>query len=79
MTPKNIIPRVEKIDGKVMGYVQTGKSSLGLGGMTSKLTFTRLATSLGHSGDHLWPGRKGALLPMHMAGKNGTTFVFTII
>src|ERR1044072_4587020 len=36
---KKIIPRVEKIDSKVMGFVQTGKSSLGLGGMTSKLTY----------------------------------------
>ncbi|MBC8034930.1 MAG: glutamate 5-kinase, partial [Chitinophagaceae bacterium] len=43
----NIIPRVEKIDHTLMGYVRTDKSSLGLGGMTSKLTFTRLACSLG--------------------------------
>ena len=42
-----IMPQVEKVDGRVMGFVQKGKSSLGLGGMLSKLTFTRLATSLG--------------------------------
>jgi glutamate 5-kinase len=42
-----IIPVVEKIDARVLGYVRTDKSSLGLGGMVSKLTFTRLANSLG--------------------------------
>ncbi len=44
---RKIIPLVEKIDASVMGFVKTDKSSLGLGGMISKLTFTRLATSLG--------------------------------
>lgn len=44
---KNIIPVVEKVDARITGFVQEGKSSLGLGGMLSKLTFTRLATSLG--------------------------------
>jgi glutamate 5-kinase len=44
---QQIIPRVEKVDGKILGYVRTDKSSLGLGGMLSKLTFTRLANSLG--------------------------------
>lgn len=44
---KRIIPTVEKIDSRILGYVQTGKSDLGLGGMLSKLTFTRLAVSLG--------------------------------
>jgi glutamate 5-kinase len=43
----NVVRQVEKVDGRVMGLVQEGKSSLGLGGMLSKLTFTRLATSLG--------------------------------
>ena len=44
---KKIIPVIEKVDSRIMGYVETGKSSLGLGGMLSKLTFTRLASSLG--------------------------------
>lgn len=44
---RNIIPVVEKIDGTIQSYVQNDKSSLGLGGMLSKLTFTKLATSLG--------------------------------
>lgn len=44
---KKIIPFVEKIDNNILGYINEDKSSLGLGGMLSKLTFTRLATSLG--------------------------------
>lgn len=44
---KKIMPVVEKIDQTVMGYVKNDKSSLGLGGMVSKLTFARLAVSLG--------------------------------
>ncbi len=42
-----VIPRVEKVGGDILGLVQKGKSSVGLGGMLSKLTFTRLACSLG--------------------------------
>ena len=44
---KEIIPLVGKIDSTVLGYVKKEKSVLGLGGMVSKLTFTRLAVSLG--------------------------------
>jgi glutamate 5-kinase len=44
---KKILPQVERIDERIMGFVNTEKSALGLGGMLSKLTFTRLATSLG--------------------------------
>jgi glutamate 5-kinase len=44
---KNIIPVVDKIDSRILGHVYAENSSVGLGGMLSKLTFTRLATSLG--------------------------------
>jgi glutamate 5-kinase len=44
---KNLIPSVDKIDSKILSYASAEKSSLGLGGMLSKLTFTKLATSLG--------------------------------
>lgn len=44
---QRIVPSVEKVDASILGMVQKGKSSLGLGGMLSKLTFTRLACSLG--------------------------------
>ena len=70
---KKIIPLVEKVDSRMMGFVNTEKSSLGLGGMLSKLTFTRLASSLGIrviiSGIH-------GDLPLQSAleGKTGTTF-----
>jgi glutamate 5-kinase len=42
-----VIRVVEKVDGRVMGFVQKSKSKSGLGGMLSKLTFTRLAVNLG--------------------------------
>jgi glutamate 5-kinase len=70
---KNIIAAVDKIDSTIVGYVNTGKSTLGLGGMLSKLTFTKLATSLGIrviicgvKGDN--PFAKA------LSGSNGTTF-----
>lgn len=44
---RHIIPVVDKIDSRILSYVNTEKSAVGLGGMLSKLTFTRLATSLG--------------------------------
>ena len=44
---KKIIPFVEKIDNQILDNISEEKSHLGLGGMLSKLTFTRLATSLG--------------------------------
>lgn len=69
-----VIKRIEKLDAAVMKFVSTQKSGLGLGGMISKLTFTRLALSLGINvvicglkGDH----------PVSDAlqGKNGSYFV----
>jgi glutamate 5-kinase len=69
-----IIPYVEKIDDKILGYVKTSKSSLGLGGMTSKLTFTRLATSLGIK--VIICGLSGkAPFNAALGGNNGTIFV----
>lgn len=44
---KQIIRRVDKIDNNILNFISEEKTSLGLGGMLSKLTFTRLATSLG--------------------------------
>ncbi|MHA8054058.1 glutamate 5-kinase [Aquirufa sp. Wall-65K1] len=43
----NIIRYVKEIDSEVLSVVSTDKSSSGLGGMISKLTFTRMATRLG--------------------------------
>jgi glutamate 5-kinase len=71
---KRIIPLVEKVDGRILGFVETGKSSLGLGGMLSKLTFTRLASSLGIR--VVICGVKGnAPFSDALAGKAGTSFV----
>jgi glutamate 5-kinase len=69
-----IIPQVQKVDNTILGFVKTGKSTLGLGGMTSKLTFTRLATSLGIK---VIIGGLGGNKPFTdaLAGKNGTTFL----
>ena len=70
---KKIIPTVEKVDGRILGYVRTDKSSLGLGGMLSKLTFTRLANSLGIKVVICGLGGN-APLTAALAGKAGTSF-----
>lgn len=71
---KQVIPRVEKVDATVLKYVSTEKSGLGLGGMISKLTFTRLATSLGIQ--VIICGLKGGTpLQSAVAGKKGSYFV----
>jgi len=43
----NVIRHIEEIDDTILKVVNTDKSSTGLGGMVSKLTFTKLATKLG--------------------------------
>lgn len=42
-----IIPKVEDLDQRIFSLVRNDKSSLGLGGMLSKLTYTRLAARMG--------------------------------
>jgi glutamate 5-kinase len=71
---RQVIKRIEKVDASVLKYVSTEKSGLGLGGMISKLTFARLALSLGISvvicglkGDHP--------VADALAGQNGSYFV----
>jgi glutamate 5-kinase len=44
---KNIVKEIQDIDSEVLSFVDTSKSSLGTGGMASKLTFTKLATRMG--------------------------------
>ena len=70
---KRIIPQVEKIDNNILDYISEEKTSLGLGGMLSKLTFTRLATSLGIRVIISGLNGKNAFLNA-LAGKAGTTF-----
>ena len=44
---KKIVGHIPKIDESVMALVDTSKSALGLGGMSSKLTFAKMATRMG--------------------------------
>jgi glutamate 5-kinase len=74
---KKIIARVEKVDSRILGYVRTEKSSLGLGGMLSKLTFTRLANSLGIRVIICGLGGRSSLSGA-LGGGHGTCFVPSI-
>jgi glutamate 5-kinase len=42
-----LIPKIDKFTPAILGYARKEKSAAGLGGMISKLTFARLASSLG--------------------------------
>lgn len=69
-----VIPRIEKVDPSILNFVRTDKSGPGLGGMISKLTFTRLATSLGIN--VIICGLKGDQpLSAALEGKSGSYFV----
>ena len=70
---KKIIPLVEKIDNNIFGNISEEKTSLGLGGMLSKLTFTRLATSLGICVVITGLSGKNPFVNA-LAGAKGTTF-----
>jgi glutamate 5-kinase len=71
---RKIIPTIERVDSRVMGYVHDGKSSAGLGGMLSKLTFTRLAASLGIRVVICGLGGKNPFADA-LAGATGTNFL----
>ncbi|MCW3464441.1 glutamate 5-kinase [Chitinophaga nivalis] len=43
----DVLPQIDVIDQAALGLADKTKSSLGLGGMVSKLTFARLATRMG--------------------------------
>ena len=70
---KQVIPYVGKIDATILGFVNKEKSSVGLGGMLSKLTSTKLAASLGIR--VIICGLGGAS-PLNQAleGRTGSTF-----
>ncbi|WP_353134014.1 glutamate 5-kinase [Pseudopedobacter sp.] len=42
-----VVPEIKVIDKEALSLARTDKSSVGLGGMTSKLNFARLATQMG--------------------------------
>jgi glutamate 5-kinase len=68
----NIIPYVEDINS-VLGYLRDDKSTHGTGGMSSKLTFTRLATDLGIKVVYCGFRNKDSFIEA-LKGKEGTTF-----
>lgn len=70
---KEIIPLVSKIDDQVMSYVRKDKSSVGLGGMNSKITFAKLAVSLGIRVIICGLSHKEPFAAA-MSGNNGTIF-----
>jgi len=71
---RQVIRRIEKLDASVLKFVRSEKSGLGLGGMISKLTFARLALSLGIN--VVICGLKGTQpLTDALEGRNGSFFV----
>ena len=70
---KKIIPVVTNIDDSILSFISSETSSVGLGGMLSKITFTQLATSLGI--EVYITGLKGILpLQKTLALQKGTFF-----
>jgi len=68
----NIIPFVEDIDS-VLGYLRNDTSTHGTGGMSSKLTFTKLATGLGIKVVYCGIQNMNSFADA-LTGKQGTTF-----
>lgn len=68
----NVISYVEDINS-VLGYLRDDKSAHGTGGMSSKLTFTRLATGLGIKVVYCGFQNKNSFTES-LKGKQGTTF-----
>ncbi|PZP44201.1 MAG: glutamate 5-kinase [Pseudopedobacter saltans] len=70
----NIVPLVDKIGPSVLELVRMEKSAVGLGGMLSKLTFSKLATSLGIQ--VVMCGLEGDKpIKRALTGTNGTVFL----
>jgi len=69
----DVIARIENIDESILSLARKNKSSLGLGGMISKLTFARLATKMGIKVLIFKAGSPGELLKA-LQEKAGTVF-----
>lgn len=67
----NIVPQIDVIDEAALGLADKKKSSLGLGGMVSKLTFARLATRMGIK-VVIFGIRTPNGIPLAAEGKTGT-------
>lgn len=70
---KQIIPKVAKIDSSILALADRSKSSLGLGGMISKLNFAQRATQLGIQVIIFGINQPDGILHA-LNGKQGTTF-----
>jgi len=66
-----IVPQIDVIDEAALGLADKKKSSLGLGGMVSKLTFARLATRMGIKVVIFGVSTPDGI-PLAVAGKTGT-------
>lgn len=66
-----LVPKIEKFTPAILGYARKDKTSVGLGGMISKLTFARLATSLGIR-TVIFGARSENGIIQAVEGKNGT-------
>lgn len=67
----NIVSRIDKFDDKILALATKEKSSAGLGGMISKLTFAHLATSMGIR-VVIFPAKEKNSLIKAVDGKTGT-------
>jgi glutamate 5-kinase len=72
-TQKQIIPEIPVVDEHIFGMVTNDKSALGLGGMFSKLTYTRLATRMGIRTVFFDVRTPDGIL-LALAGNTGTVF-----
>jgi glutamate 5-kinase len=68
-----LVKKVEKIDTDVMSLVNKSKTTLGLGGMASKLTFTHLASKMGIKVVIFGMKNPDSIL-LALREKSGTTF-----
>ncbi len=69
-----IVPLVNKIDHDVWSLVDQSKSSLGLGGMLSKLSFARRANQLGIK-VVIFSAREEGSISKALGGESGTQFL----
>ncbi|MFD2599969.1 glutamate 5-kinase [Sphingobacterium corticis] len=67
-----VVSEIKKVDSDVLGLARTDKSSVGLGGMTSKLNFARLASQMGIESVIFSMKTEDGLLKA-MKGETGTT------
>ncbi len=71
---KQIINEVSEINDEILQLVDSSKSSLGTGGMASKLTFTKLATRMGIRVIIFGMNQPEGLLKA-LSGERGSTFL----